>query len=116
MSPTEHCSGTVATISGQKKFLDPSRNIIFLRDSCQIVRPVSAKDLPPEFTRDNHGLTSPGNVAAYLEVVDLADSKLRYIFNSTSWTYNEALNNELVWYSNGQKEVGCQVIWFFNAT
>jgi len=66
-----------------EKFLDPSRNIVFLRDSCQIVKPVSPKDLPPEFTNDNHGLASPGNIAAYLEVVDLADSKLRWIkFNS----------------------------------
>jgi len=27
---------------------------------------------------DNYGLSSPGNVAAYLEVVDLAASKLRF--------------------------------------
>ena len=65
------------TQPGGQKFLDPSRNIVFLRDSCQIVRPVSPRDLAPEFTSDNFGLASPGNIAAFLEVVDLADSKLR---------------------------------------
>jgi hypothetical protein len=30
---------------GGPKFLDGSRNIVFLRDSCQIVRPVSPRDL-----------------------------------------------------------------------
>ena len=65
------------THPGGPKFTDPSRNIIFLRDSCQVVKPVSPRDLPAEFTKDNFGLASPGNVAAFLEVVDLADSKLR---------------------------------------
>ncbi len=67
----------MSTQPGSQKYVDPSRNIVFLRDSCQIVKPVSPRDLPAEFTKDNFGLASPGNVAAFLEVVDLADSKLR---------------------------------------
>ena len=29
--------------------------------------------------------------------------------------YSGDLKTELVWYSNGRKEVGCQIVWFLNA-
>ena len=29
--------------------------------------------------------------------------------------YKGDLNTELVWYTNGQKEVGFQMVWFLNA-
>ena len=60
-----------------RKFIDPGRNTVFLRDSCQIVRPVAPHGIDPEMTKDNYGITSPGNIAAYLEVVDLMSGKLR---------------------------------------
>ena len=33
-----------------------------------------------------------------------------------SFRYSGDLNTKLVWYSNGWKEVGCQIVWFQNAT
>ena len=60
-----------------KKYLDRGRNTVFLKNSCQIVRPVAPNSIPPEFSRGNYGLASPGNIAAYLEVVDLMGAKLR---------------------------------------
>ncbi len=51
-----------------KKYLDRGKNTIFLKNSCQIVRPVSPNAIPTEFTRNNYGLASPGNISAYLEV------------------------------------------------
>ena len=30
-------------------------------------------------------------------------------------SYSGDLNTELVWFLNGRKEVGCQIVWFFNA-
>jgi hypothetical protein len=40
---------------------------------------MAAGELPPKVTANNNGLSSPGSIAAYLEVVDLMASKLRYI-------------------------------------
>ena len=42
--------------------------------------------------------------------------------NETGWwncpikLYNGDLNTKLIWYSNGRKEVGCQMVEFLNAT
>ena len=33
---------------------------------------------------------------------------------STFCVYSEDLNTKLVWYSNGRKEVGYQMVWFSN--
>ena len=60
-----------------KKYQDRGRNTVFLKNSCQIVRPVAPNSIPPEFSKGNFGLASPGNIAAYLEVVDLMGAKLR---------------------------------------
>ena len=55
------------------------RNVIFLKDSCQIITPVSPKELPKNAKESNYGLSVPGNITAYLQVVDLMSSRLRYI-------------------------------------
>ena len=59
-----------------KKFSDPTKNIVILRNSSQIVRPVSYSELPKDCKAATQG---PGNVTAYLEVVDLMQNKLRFI-------------------------------------
>jgi len=49
---------------------------VFLRDSCQVVRPVATKDVPREGVADH---VATGNCAAFLEVVDLMAGVVRYI-------------------------------------
>ena len=40
-----------------------------------------------------------------------------YLYNKNSLVliYSGDLNTKLVQYSNGQKEVGCQMVWYLNA-
>ncbi len=64
---------------GSKQFADPGRNYVFLEDSCQIVRPIPMSDIPSRMTENNHGLSAPGSIQSYLEVVDLMANKLRLI-------------------------------------
>ncbi len=78
------------------RYIDPSRNRIFLNKSCQVnwnngnkskvsstfifpqvVRPVPTRTVAPEHARNNHGLASPGAISAFLEVVDLMAGKIR---------------------------------------
>ena len=58
---------------------DPGRNTVILKDSCQIVTPVSSNDVSKNVKDRNYGLSSPGNIQSYLEVVDLMSSRLRYV-------------------------------------
>ena len=44
-----------------------------------MVTPVSSGDLSNAVKDRNYGLSSPGNIQSYLQVVDLMASKLRYI-------------------------------------
>ena len=44
-----------------------------------MVTPVSSSDLSTAVKDRNYGLSSPGNIQSYLQVVDLMASKLRYI-------------------------------------
>jgi len=62
--------------ANHKKYDDPSKSLVFLPESCQVVRPVAHQDLPAECKNQQQG---PANVTAYLEVVDLLAQKLRYI-------------------------------------
>jgi hypothetical protein len=62
-----------------KQYLDKGKSTVFLKKSCQIVRPVGPNSIPPEFTKGNYGLASPGSISAYLEVIDLIGGKLRYV-------------------------------------
>ena len=59
------------------------KNTIFLRESCQIVQPLAPDQIPNEAKENNYGLSHPGNIQAYLQVVDLMADKLRYA--SISW-------------------------------
>eukprot|EP00092_Neocalanus_flemingeri_P037789 GFUD01041137.1.p1 GENE.GFUD01041137.1~~GFUD01041137.1.p1 ORF type:complete len:1900 (+),score=456.60 GFUD01041137.1:60-5702(+) len=61
---------------GMQKFSDPGRDYIFLKDSCQIVRPIPSADVPKGGVADHIVL---GNCAAFLEVVDLMAGQVRYI-------------------------------------
>ena len=65
-----------STNSSMKKFSDPGRDVIFLNDSCQIVRPVAVKDVPREGVA---GHVATGNCVAFLEVVDLMAGQVRYV-------------------------------------
>ena len=51
--------------------------MVFLRESCQIIRPVTYSEMPEDCKQKMAG--GPTNVTAYLEVVDLLDQMLRYI-------------------------------------
>ena len=64
---------------GARQFSDPGRNTIILKDSCQIITPVSSNDVSNQVKDRNYGLSSPGNIQSYLEVVDLMASKIRYV-------------------------------------
>ena len=66
---------------GAKQSADPGRNTVILKDSCQIVTPVSSNDVSQSVKDRNYGLSSPGNIQSYLEVVDLMASKLRYVIS-----------------------------------
>jgi hypothetical protein len=48
--------------------VDPSREFVFLKDSCQIVRPVAPSEVPTGGLADHVVL---GTTLAFLEVVDL---------------------------------------------
>lgn len=58
---------------------DRGKNNVFLRESCQIISPISADKIPTAFKENNYGLSTPGNIMAYLQVVDLMAGKLRFI-------------------------------------
>jgi len=62
--------------TGGMQFNDKGRDLIFLKDSCQIVKPVSNNDVP----KDGIGKhVAVGNCVAFLEVVDLMAGQVRYI-------------------------------------
>jgi len=67
---------TVNYSKGVAKFNDPGKDYIFLRDSCQIVRPIPSSDVPKDGVAKHVAL---GNCAAFLEVVDLMAGYVRYI-------------------------------------
>lgn len=67
---------TVNYSKATAKFNDPGRDYIFLRDSCQIVRPISSSDVPKDGVAKHVAL---GNCVAFLEVVDLMAGQVRYI-------------------------------------
>ena len=54
--------------SMKNRFNDPSRDLVFLNDSCQIVRPVATPNVPRDGVA---GHVAVGNCVAFLEVVDL---------------------------------------------
>ena len=56
-----------------------AKGTVFLRESCQIVQPLTGDQIPKEAKDNNYGLSTPGNIQAYLQVVDLMASKLRYV-------------------------------------
>jgi len=55
---------------------NPGRDYIFLNESCQIVRPVTANQVPQSGVAEHVVL---GNTVAFLEITDLLAGKLRYI-------------------------------------
>jgi hypothetical protein len=63
------------TIFAGRKYHDSGKNLKFLKESCQIVRPVGPTSIPAKYAQNNHGLAAPGNVAAFLEVVDLMSQR-----------------------------------------
>jgi hypothetical protein len=56
-----------------RQSVDPSREYVFLKDSCQIVRPVAPGEVPTGGMADHVVL---GTTVAFLEVVDLMASKV----------------------------------------
>ena len=69
--------------------------------SCQIVQPLAPDQIPVEAKENNYGLSNPGNIQAYLQVVDLMADKLRYasislinmnifilFYNTWAWHYH----------------------------
>ena len=77
------------------------KNTIFLRESCQIVQPLAPDQIPVEAKENNYGLSNPGSIQAYLQVVDLMADKLRYASISlnclcSSWII-EILNSKYEW-------------------
>ena len=72
----EQRSAYSAVSALHKKYEDPSKNMVMLRESCQVVRPVSYSELPEASKKQLQG---PSNITAYLEVVDLMDQKLRLV-------------------------------------
>lgn len=81
MNAAQHSKNTGNNLQSNtsRRLIDQGRNVVLLRESCQLVKPVSPQSIPEEFSRHNYGLSSPGNVSAYLEVVDLMGNKLRYV-------------------------------------
>ena len=76
----EQVKSPAAAYGGAKQSAaDPGRNTVILKDSCQIVTPVSSNDVSKSVKDRNYGLSSPGNIQSYLEVVDLMSSRLRYV-------------------------------------
>ena len=78
---TKHtlCFILQSAAAGPKKHDDPGKNMVFLRESCQIVRPVTYSEMPEDCKQKMMAGGGPTNVTAYLEVVDLLDQMLRYI-------------------------------------
>jgi len=68
-----------STYAAVQRYADPSRNYVFLRNSCQVVRPLPAKDVDAKYSKNNYGLANPGFIEHYLEVTDLMAGKLRYV-------------------------------------
>ena len=62
--------------AASQRFSEPGRDVIFLRDSCQLVRPIATKDVPRAGVGDH---VSTGTCVAFLEVVDLMAGMARYI-------------------------------------
>ena len=59
-----------------QRYSEPGRDVVFLRDSCQIVRPIATKDVPRAGVGDH---VATGTCVAFLEVVDLMAGMARYI-------------------------------------
>ena len=69
-------SQTANQNSAGMKFADLGRDVVFLNESCQIVRPLAVKNVPREGVA---GHVATGNCVAFLEVVDLMAGQLRYV-------------------------------------
>jgi len=59
-----------------KKFMDPGRQYVFLKESCQLVRPIPTAAVPKSGVADH---VVVGATAAFLEVTDLLAGQVRYI-------------------------------------
>jgi len=62
--------------AASQRYSEPGRDVIFLRDSCQVVRPIATKDVPRAGVGDH---VATGTCVAFLEVVDLMAGMARYI-------------------------------------
>ena len=62
--------------SAGTRFADLGRDVVFLNESCQIVRPMAVKNVPREGVA---GHVATGNCVAFLEVVDLMAGQVRYV-------------------------------------
>ena len=62
--------------SAGTRFADLGRDVVFLNESCQIVRPLAVKNVPREGVA---GHVATGNCVAFLEVVDLMAGQVRYV-------------------------------------
>jgi len=69
-------SNSRGNMNVMKKYLDPGKDFVFLKKSCQIVRPVPVSDVPRIGVQDH---VATGSCAAFLEVVDLISDVVRYI-------------------------------------
>ena len=94
------------------------KNTIFLRESCQIVQPLAPDQIPVEAKENNYGLSNPGSIQAYLQVVDLMADKLRYasiflininlLFLLFSKTYLNCLCSS---FTNNLRFIVCTIHW-----
>ena len=62
--------------AASQRYSEPGRDVVFLRDSCQLVRPIATKDVPRAGVGDH---VATGTCVAFLEVVDLMAGMVRYI-------------------------------------
>jgi len=62
--------------AASQRYSEPGRDVVFLRDSCQLVRPIATKDVPRAGVGDH---VATGTCVAFLEVVDLMAGMARYI-------------------------------------
>ena len=62
--------------AASQRYSEPGRDVVFLRDSCQLVRPIATKDVPRAGVGDH---VATGMCVAFLEVVDLMAGMARYI-------------------------------------
>ena len=67
---------TVSSCPSYRQAADPSREFVFLKESCQIVRPVAPSQVPNDGVADHVVL---GTTVAFLEVVDLMASKVQQL-------------------------------------